>query len=191
MTSIRPATVDDVPVMLEMLQESAAAQGFPDAVCVTESELREDGFGPNPRFSALIAEQDGTAAALAVYFFTWSTWVSRNGLHLEDLYVRSAFRRLGLRPVWLRPSYTPLPDMLAFADALAARGASCFNVIFHSSEVLPGGSPYTPDAASVERFLSDLERLLEHLAARRGAVGRTYAEFAAARAASADAARTA
>jgi GNAT superfamily N-acetyltransferase len=96
MTSIRPAVVDDVPVMLEMLQESAAAQGFPDAVCVTESDLREDGFGPAPRFAALIAEQDGTPAALAIYFFTWSSWVSRNGLYLEDLYVRSAFRRLGL-----------------------------------------------------------------------------------------------
>jgi hypothetical protein len=54
----------------------------------------------------------------------------------------------------------------------------CFNLIFHSSEVLPGGSPYTPDAASVERFLSDLRRLLEHLTRTLGGVGRTYAEFA-------------
>jgi hypothetical protein len=88
-------------------------------------------------------------------------------------------KRLGLRPVWLRPSYTSLPDMRAFADALAARRAPCFNVIFHSSEILPGGSPYTPDEPSVRRFLDDLERLLEHLGERLGGVGRTYAEFAA------------
>ena len=67
--------------------------------------------------------------------------------------------------------------MLAFADALQARRQPCFNVIFHSSEILPGGSPYTPDAPSVQRFLDHLERLLEHLTGRLGAVGRTYREF--------------
>lgn len=105
---------------------------------------------------------------------------------IERLYVtlpaipyRGALKRLGLRSVWLRPSYASLPDMLAFASRLARRGVPCFNVTFHSSEILPGGSPYTPDAASVERFLHDLRRLLEHLTGTLGAVGRTYAEFAA------------
>jgi hypothetical protein len=70
--------------------------------------------------------------------------------------------------------------MRAFADALAARRQPCFNIIFHSSELLPGGSPYTPDAASVQRFLDDLARLLEHLTRRLAARGCTYAEFAAA-----------
>jgi hypothetical protein len=91
---------------------------------------------------------------------------------------RGAFKRVGLRAVWLRPSYSALPDMLAFASRLAARGLPCFNVLFHSSELLPGGSPYTPDAASAARFLEDLQRLFEHLTTRLGAVGRTYAEFA-------------
>ncbi|HEU0106153.1 MAG TPA: polysaccharide deacetylase family protein [Vicinamibacteria bacterium] len=91
---------------------------------------------------------------------------------------RGAFKRLGLRPVWLRPSYTPLADMLTFADRLRRAGAPCFNLIFHSSEVLPGGSPYTPDEKSVARFLDDLRRLLAHLTGPLGAQGRTYAEFA-------------
>jgi hypothetical protein len=98
---------------------------------------------------------------------------------LPPLRWRAALRRLGLRPVWLRPSYSPLADMLALADRLAAQGAACFNIIFHSSELLPGGSPYTPDAASVERFHVALSRLLEHLTSRLRAVGMTYAEFAA------------
>ena len=103
---------------------------------------------------------------------------------LEALYTqlpplpwRGALKRAGLRAAWLRPSYTPLPEMLAFADALQARRQPCFNVIFHSSEILPGGSPYTPDEPSVRRFLDDLERLLAHLTQRLGAVGRTYREF--------------
>lgn len=98
---------------------------------------------------------------------------------LPPLRWRAALRRLGVRPVWLRPSYSPLADMIAFADRLAAGGAACFNIIFHSSELLPGGSPYNPDAASVERFLDALRGLLEHLTARLGARGMTYAEFAA------------
>jgi hypothetical protein len=68
--------------------------------------------------------------------------------------------------------------MRRFADALAGRRAPCFNLIFHSSEILPGGSPYTPDEASVTRFLDDLRRLLDHLVGL-GGVFRTYAEFAA------------
>ena len=92
---------------------------------------------------------------------------------------RGALRRLGLKAVWLRPSYAALPDMLAFASRLARARVPCFNVIFHSSELLPGGSPYTPDEASVSRFLEDLQRLFEHLTARLGAVGRTYGQFRA------------
>jgi peptidoglycan/xylan/chitin deacetylase (PgdA/CDA1 family) len=99
---------------------------------------------------------------------------------LPPLRFRAALRRLGLRPVWLRPSYSPLRDMTAFADRLAAAGATCFNIIFHSSELLPGGSPYTPDASSVERFLDALRGLLDHLTGRLGAVGMTCSELAAA-----------
>jgi hypothetical protein len=97
---------------------------------------------------------------------------------LPPLPWRGALKRIGLRPVWLRPSYTSVPDMLAFGSRMKEDGAPCFNVIFHSSEVLAGGSPYTPDAASVGRFQAALRALLEHLTARLGAVGRTYAEFA-------------
>jgi hypothetical protein len=103
---------------------------------------------------------------------------------LESLYARipmiphrGALRRLGLRGVWLRPSYSSLPDMLALASRIRRRGLPCANLLFHSSELLPGGSPYTPDSASVKRFLGDLERLLAHLTQKLGALGRTYAEF--------------
>jgi len=92
---------------------------------------------------------------------------------------RGALRRLGVKAVWLRPSYAALPDMIAFASRLARSRVPCFNIIFHSSELLPGGSPYTPDEASVARFLEDLRRLLEHLTTGLGGVGRTYRQFRA------------
>lgn len=79
-----------------MLRASAAEQDSLDHLCVDEQSLRDDGFGPSPRFQALIADVDGTAAGLALYFFTYSTWTSRNGVYLEDLYVSPASRRHGL-----------------------------------------------------------------------------------------------
>ena len=76
---------------------------------------------------------------------------------MPPLPYRGWLKRLGLRAVWLRPSYTPLERMKALAARLTARGVGCLNVIFHSSEVLPGGSPYNRDEASVTRFLDELQ----------------------------------
>lgn len=93
---IRAARADDVPAMFEMLVASAAEQGHAQDLCVDVESLREDGFGASPRFQALLAECDGRTAGLALYFFTYSTWTSRNGLYLEDLYARPECRRLGV-----------------------------------------------------------------------------------------------
>jgi hypothetical protein len=98
---------------------------------------------------------------------------------LPPLPYRGWLKRLGLRAVWLRPSYSPLEPMKAFASRIVARGVPCLNVIFHSSEVLPGGSPYNRDEASVSRFLDELRGFLEHATQRLGARGRTFAEFRA------------
>jgi len=97
---------------------------------------------------------------------------------LPPLPYRGILGRLRLRGVWLRPSYSRLADMLRLATCLAAR-VGVLNIAFHSSELLAGGSPYTPDQASVTRFLDDLAHLLEHATQRLAAVGRTYAEYAA------------
>ena len=98
---------------------------------------------------------------------------------LPPLPYRPALKRLGLRPVWLRPSYSPLADSTRLASRLVAAGLPCLSVLFHSSEILPGGSPYSPDPPSVARFLDRLKRLFQHATESLGAVGRTYAEFAA------------
>ena len=108
---------------------------------------------------------------------------------LEGLYAslspkrwRGPLKRLGLRPVWLRPSYSPAPDAMALADALVARRVPTLNMLFHSSELLPGGSPYHRDEAAVDHFLAAFERVVEHIMGRLAAVAMTYAEYAASRA---------
>jgi GNAT superfamily N-acetyltransferase len=93
---LRPATESDVPAIYDMLVQSAIAQGGEAEVCVDPSNLLADGFSANPRFQCLIAECDGETAGLALYFFIYSTWTSRNGLYLEDLYVDPKFRRHGI-----------------------------------------------------------------------------------------------
>ena len=96
MLTIRSATIDDVPVIYSLLGESARAQGAENELCADPDNLREDGFGPEPRFWCLLAESQGEAVGLALYFFLYSTWTSRKGIYLEDLYVVAPFRRQGV-----------------------------------------------------------------------------------------------
>lgn len=95
-TVIRPAREADASVIFELLKASAIEQGNLHELCVDEQAVRDDGFGPTPRFQAILAEWDGQVAGFALYYFNYSTWVSRNGLYLEDLYVWPEFRRRGV-----------------------------------------------------------------------------------------------
>lgn len=93
---IRDARPDDAAAMARLIVESAEAQGARDAVCVDEAALRRDGFGASPRFHALVADADGAVVGVALYLFTFSTWTSVNGVHLEDLYVVPDWRGRGV-----------------------------------------------------------------------------------------------
>ncbi|HUF46919.1 MAG TPA: hypothetical protein VMM93_03825 [Vicinamibacterales bacterium] len=106
-------------------------------------------------------------------------WLEGRYASLEPRRWRGPLKRAGLRPVWLRPSYSPVADATALADRLVARGVPTLNLLFHSSELLPGGSPYHRDASAVDRFYEALERVIAHIMGRLGARGLTYAEYAA------------
>lgn len=95
-TTIREATAADVPQILDFIRALAAYEREPDAVTATEADLLRDGFGPNPVFFCLIAEENGEPAGFAFYFFSYSTWLGRPGLYLEDLFVHPEFRGLGI-----------------------------------------------------------------------------------------------
>jgi GNAT superfamily N-acetyltransferase len=62
---------------------------------IEEADLARDGFGPEPKFRALIAEWDGHAAGYALFFGYYSTWAGP-GLYLEDVFVRHQFRGKGI-----------------------------------------------------------------------------------------------
>jgi GNAT superfamily N-acetyltransferase len=96
MVRVREARPADVEAILRLVRDSAASQGALDAVCVDAPTLHDEMFGARARVHALVADADAVPVGVAIYFFTFSTWVSVNGIHLEDLYVDPAWRRQGV-----------------------------------------------------------------------------------------------
>ncbi|MCC4605993.1 GNAT family N-acetyltransferase [Xanthomonas campestris pv. badrii] len=99
---IRTATPDDVPLLHELITALAVYEREPDAVTASQDDLRASLFGDGATAHALICEQDGQALGFAVYFFNYSTWLGRNGLYLEDLFVRPQARGKGAGLALLR-----------------------------------------------------------------------------------------
>jgi GNAT superfamily N-acetyltransferase len=97
MHSIRAATPADIPLILQLIRALATYEREPDAVKTTEADLLRDGFDKQPCFECLIAESEhGEAAGFALYFYNYSTWRGRSGIHLEDLFVLPHFRGQGI-----------------------------------------------------------------------------------------------
>lgn len=90
------ATEVDVPLILTFIKELAEYERLLDDVQATEDRLRLSLFGPRRFAEAVIAYQNNIPVAFAVYFFNFSTFRAQPGLYLEDIFVRPAFRRLGI-----------------------------------------------------------------------------------------------
>ncbi|PPV07044.1 N-acetyltransferase [Xanthomonas bromi] len=99
---IRSATPDDVPLLHELITALAVYEREPDAVKASLEDLRTSLFGQGATAHALICEQDAQTLGFAVYFFNYSTWLGRNGLYLEDLFVRPQARGKGAGLALLR-----------------------------------------------------------------------------------------
>jgi len=93
---IRRGTVNDVPLIAELIRELAEYLRAPKEAVATPDDLRRDGFSGEPRFYVEIAEWDGEPAGYALWFFNYSSWQGKPGLYLEDLFVRSQFRKMGI-----------------------------------------------------------------------------------------------
>jgi len=96
MLSIRPASIKDASLLATMILELAQYEKLDHEAAVTAESIARDGFGPHPKFRAIVAEVDGKAAGYAVFFEFYSTFQGRAGLFLEDLYVRPPLRKQGI-----------------------------------------------------------------------------------------------
>ena len=93
---IRPATEEDLPELLAMIRELAEFESLSDQCICTEDDLRRVLFGPEAHVNDTVAvDEDGAVVGHALWFRTFSTFMGKSGIWLEDLYVRPPYRRQG------------------------------------------------------------------------------------------------
>ena len=92
-TTIRLATIKDMPQVLNLIKELALFEKEPQAVEVKVEDLERDGFGANPEFTCFVAEIDNKIEGMALVYKRYSTWKGV-ALHLEDLIVNTDKRGL-------------------------------------------------------------------------------------------------
>ena len=94
--TIEPAQPADVPTLRTLIGELADFERLAHELAVTEADLDAALFGPRPVVEAVLARVAGEVAGFAIYFRNFSTFIGREGLFLEDLYVRPSFRGEGV-----------------------------------------------------------------------------------------------
>ena len=94
--TLRPARREDVPAILALIRGLADYEKLSHKVEADEATLAATLFGERPHAEVVIAEADGTAAGFALFFPTYSTFLARPGLYLEDLFVEPQLRGLGI-----------------------------------------------------------------------------------------------
>jgi ribosomal protein S18 acetylase RimI-like enzyme len=90
------ATVDDVDDIFAAMAGIAETVKELHKLKSTPDDLRRFGFGDKPAFETLIAEIDGRFAGCCLYFASFSTWIGRPGVYVQDFYVADAFRGQGV-----------------------------------------------------------------------------------------------
>jgi GNAT superfamily N-acetyltransferase len=92
---VRDAVPDDLDEILALVRELATYERAPEAVTFDREVFASHVLGDDAVARALIAEDEGSVAGFALYFRTFSTWLGRDGIWLEDLFVRPDHRRQG------------------------------------------------------------------------------------------------
>jgi GNAT superfamily N-acetyltransferase len=94
--TIRPAVIDDLPLVLRFIRDLADYERLAHEVLADEDKLRASLFGPRPFAEVLLAFLDDEPAGFAVFFHNYSTFLAQPGIYLEDLFVRPQFRGQGI-----------------------------------------------------------------------------------------------
>ncbi|MEM5419510.1 MULTISPECIES: GNAT family N-acetyltransferase [Paraburkholderia] len=100
--TIRAATAADVGAMHALMYELAEFEKLTHLFTGTADGLADALFGTRPAAEALVAEDAGRIVGYALFFHNYSTFLSRRGLYLEDLYVQPSQRGTGLGTAMLR-----------------------------------------------------------------------------------------
>lgn len=93
---IKPATNEDVPLILKFIKELAAYEKLLDEVVATEEILRETLFSENANAAVIFGYLNDLPVSFALYFYNFSTFLGRPGIYLEDLFVKPEARGKGV-----------------------------------------------------------------------------------------------
>lgn len=93
---VKPATIDDVPLILSFIKELAEFEKLAHEVVATEALLEETLFGEKAHAEVLIGYLNDAPISFALFFHNYSTFLGRPGIYLEDLYVKPEARGNGI-----------------------------------------------------------------------------------------------
>lgn len=93
---IRQALRADADLLLDLITALANFENLPPPDSDARDRLIEHGFGEHPKYRAYLAEQEGKAVGYAFVVETYSTFLARPTLYLEDLFVLPDYRRQGI-----------------------------------------------------------------------------------------------
>lgn len=93
--AIRSAQSHDVPQVFALIRGLAEYEKLSYLVTGSEAQLQHELFGPHPVIESVIAWENDTAVGFALFFHNFSTFLTRRGLYLEDLFVLPSARGRG------------------------------------------------------------------------------------------------
>jgi GNAT superfamily N-acetyltransferase len=93
--TIRKAVAEDAELILRFITELAIYENAADQVVATAADLRRSLLGPDANAHALICQDRDLPIGYAVYFYNYSTWLGRNGMYIEDVYIAPEYRNGG------------------------------------------------------------------------------------------------
>jgi len=93
---ISRATERDAPLIVQLIRELAEYERAPNEAVATVESITDALFGEIPQAEVLIAQFDEKPAGFALFFYNFSTWTGKRGIHLEDIFVRPEMRRHGI-----------------------------------------------------------------------------------------------
>jgi GNAT superfamily N-acetyltransferase len=99
---VRSARPEDIPEIARLIRGLAEYERLSGQVSLTEERLREHLFGPRQYAEALLAEEGGRPVGFALFFHSYSTFLGKPGIFLEDLFVEPEHRRKGHGKALLR-----------------------------------------------------------------------------------------
>ena len=110
--TIRKATKNDLPEVLNLIKELALFEKQPQEVTITLKQLEEDGFGEHPLYWIILAESNNEIVGMSFYYIRYSTWKGRC-LYLEDLVVKETYKQKGIGSLLFKATLASAKEMNA------------------------------------------------------------------------------